>query len=170
MLLLVRTDVPMSRPELAAQAARTVLGQFKKQYKRRDQHLRAWEEAGHTIQVCGWGCGWACAWRGGIWPCTNRGAYLPACHVHSLAQLPPFAPPLSSSLPLNLPQVLGCPSQHDMLVQQAAARGAALPTHTFAAMTKEGRGQRSVMAIGPAPAEQLEQVCWLEGVCWQWEE
>lgn len=49
--LLVRTDVALSRAELAEHAARTVLGQFKKQHKRRDPHLRPWEEGGHRMQV-----------------------------------------------------------------------------------------------------------------------
>lgn len=83
-----------------------VLGQFKKQHKRRDPNLRPWEEGGHRMQV------------------------------------------------------LAVGSQGDMLAHQAAARGLALPTHTYATLSKEqGRGQRSVMAIGPAPAELLDQVC-----------
>ncbi len=50
-------------------------------------------------------------------------------------------------------------SQGEMLEHQAAARGLALPTHTYATLSKEqGRGQRSVMAVGPAPAELLDQV------------
>lgn len=55
----------MSRAELAEQAARVVLGQFKKCHKRRDPALRAWEEGGHRMQVragglrCA-GCGGAC--------------------------------------------------------------------------------------------------------------
>lgn len=103
--LLVRADMPMSRQDLAEQAARVVLGQFKKQHKRRDPNLRPWEEGGHRMQV------------------------------------------------------LAVGSQGDMLAHQAAARGLALPTHTYATLSKEqGRGQRSVMAIGPAPAELLDQV------------
>jgi hypothetical protein len=57
-----------------------------------------------------------------------------------------------SSLP---PQVLGVSSQDDMLLQQAAARALAIPTHTFAERLNR---QRNLMAIGPAPAEQLEQI------------
>lgn len=34
-----------------SQAARVVLGQFKKQHKRRDPNLRPWEEGGHRMQV-----------------------------------------------------------------------------------------------------------------------
>ncbi|KAI7837654.1 hypothetical protein COHA_008516 [Chlorella ohadii] len=103
--LLVRADMPMSRQELAQQAARVVLGQFKKQHKRRDPNLRPWEEGGHRMQV------------------------------------------------------LAVGSQGEMLEHQAAARGLALPTHTYATLSKEqGRGQRSVMAVGPAPAELLDQV------------
>ena len=56
-------------------------------------------------------------------------------------------------------QVLAVGSQGEMLEHQAAARGLALPTHTYATLSKEqGRGQRSVMAVGPAPAELLDQV------------
>ena len=88
-----------------------VLGQFKKQHKRRDPNLRPWEEGGHRMQV------------------------------------------------------LAVGSQADMLAHQAAARGLALPTHTYATLSKDqGRGQRSVMAIGPAPAELLDQVGWRRGV------
>lgn len=94
---------PLHPPQ--KQAARVVLGQFKKQHKRRDPNLRTWEEGGHRMQV------------------------------------------------------LAVGSQADMLAHQAAARGLALPTHTYATLSKEqGRGQRSVMAIGPAPAELLDQV------------
>lgn len=53
MVLLVRTDMPLSRPELAQQAARTVLGLFKKQFKRKDPALRPWEEGGNHIKVRG---------------------------------------------------------------------------------------------------------------------
>lgn len=39
--------------ELAEQSARTVLGLFKKQHKRRDPNLRPWEEGGSRIKVGG---------------------------------------------------------------------------------------------------------------------
>lgn len=51
MVLLVRTDLSLSRPQVAEQAARAVLGAFKKQFKRRDPNLRLWEEGGHRIKV-----------------------------------------------------------------------------------------------------------------------
>jgi hypothetical protein len=42
-----------SKQEVAEQASRTVLGMFKKQYKRRDPNLRGWEEGGHQMKVRG---------------------------------------------------------------------------------------------------------------------
>lgn len=63
-------------------------------------------------------------------------------------------------------RVLGVGSQADMLLVQAAARTRAIPTHTFAGMSKEeGRGQRTVMAVGPAPADQLDEVRRRERAC-----
>ena len=53
-------------------------------------------------------------------------------------------------------QVLAVTSGDDMLLQQAAARAMAIPTHTYAG-DREAK-QRSVMAVGPAPLEQLEQI------------
>lgn len=103
MVLLVRTDLGLSRQEVAEQAARAVLGIFKKQFKRRDPNLRPWEEAGHRIKV------------------------------------------------------LGVGSQADMLQQQAAARSLAIPTHTFAGSDRALK-QRTVMVVGPAPADTLEQM------------
>lgn len=70
-----------------------------------------------------------------------------------------FQPHQPQTNPCPLPQVLAVGSQGDMLAHQAAARGLALPTHTYATLSKEqGRGPRSVMAIGPAPGEQLDRV------------
>ncbi|KAI3427278.1 hypothetical protein D9Q98_007210 [Chlorella vulgaris] len=102
LVLLVRTDIPLSQSEVAEHAARAVLGSFKKLYKRRDVNLRPWEESGHRIKV------------------------------------------------------LGVDSQNDMLLQQAAARALTIPTHTFAA--DRVNKPRTVMAIGPAPEEQLAHI------------
>lgn len=54
-------------------------------------------------------------------------------------------------------QVLGVESQHDMLLQQAAARALLIPTHTWAGADRANK-QRTVMAVGPAPAESLDHI------------
>lgn len=102
-VLLIRTDAALTPKELAEQSARTVLGLFKKQHKRRDPNLRPWEEGGSRIKV------------------------------------------------------VAVSSQDDMMAKQAAARVQAIATHTFAGADRANK-VRTVMAIGPAPAEQLEQV------------
>jgi peptidyl-tRNA hydrolase len=53
--------------------------------------------------------------------------------------------------------VLGVDSQQDMLLQQAAARALLIPTHTFAGADRVNK-QRTVMAVGPAPAESLDHI------------
>ena len=52
LVLLVRSDLALSRAELAQQAARTVLAIFKKAYKGHNPNLRVWEEGGSHIKVC----------------------------------------------------------------------------------------------------------------------
>lgn len=51
--------------------------------------------------------------------------------------------------------VLGVPSEQDMLLVQQAARAMAVPTHTFAGRDA-ARKQRTVMVVGPADAEVLK--------------
>ncbi|KAL4426025.1 hypothetical protein ABPG75_010041 [Micractinium tetrahymenae] len=103
MVLLIRTDAALTPKELAEQSARAVLGLFKKQFKRRDPHLRPWEEGGSRIKV------------------------------------------------------VAVSSQEDMLAKQAAARAQAIATHTFAGADRMNK-VRTVMAIGPAPTEQLDDI------------
>lgn len=100
---------------------------------------------------------------GGVWP-PNQGAAGQCFHARSaVATITPRyvvlalvrrsfdAAHCSTSM-----QVLGVDSQNDMLLQQAAARALTIPTHTFAA--DRVNKPRTVMAIGPAPEEQLAHI------------
>jgi hypothetical protein len=49
--VIVRADELEDAGELVAHAALTVLGQFKKLYKRRDPNLKLWEGGGQRIEV-----------------------------------------------------------------------------------------------------------------------
>ena len=90
-VLLVRADAELGRGVLAEQAARVVLGMFKKEYKRRNPLLRGWEEGGSRMRVrCAvrWGAVGACACVGS-WSCVG-GCSPPLSRPP--AHLPPLLP------------------------------------------------------------------------------
>lgn len=51
MAVIVRQDVPMAATRIVQHAAWTVLGMFKKLYKRRDPLLKSWDMGGERLEV-----------------------------------------------------------------------------------------------------------------------
>lgn len=101
--IVLRQDELNDAGELVCHASRTVLGHFKKLYKRRDANLKLWEGGGQRMEV----------------------------RVAS--------------------------NDSVMVAIQQTARGAGIPTHTFAGKPGQPR-QRSLMVVGPADKSKLWEI------------